>query len=118
MSTDSLPRLRAICLALPETTEQEAWGAPTFRVRKKIFAMFADNHHRDGRVAVWCPAPVGIQQLLVRSDPDTYFMPPYVGVKGWIGIIIDGLGDEELREQIVQSYCMIAPKKLQAMVDG
>lgn len=80
--------------------------------------MFANDHHRDGRVAVWCPAPVGIQQLLVRSDPDTYFVPPYVGVKGWIGIVIDGLGDEELREQIIQSYCMIAPKKLQALVDG
>ena len=118
LSTDPLGRLRALCLALPEATEQEAWGAPTFRVRKKIFAMFADNHHRDGRVAVWCPAPVGIQQLLVRSDPDTYFVPPYVGVKGWIGIVIDGLDDEELREQIVQSYCMIAPKKLQALVDG
>ncbi|HEY7768212.1 MmcQ/YjbR family DNA-binding protein [Longimicrobium sp.] len=118
MSTDPLSRLRAICLALPETTEPEAWGTPTFRVRKKIFAMFANNHHRDGRVAVWCPAPVGIQQLLVRSDPDTYFVPPYVGVKGWIGIVIEELGDGELREQIVQSYCMIAPKKLQALVDA
>ena len=118
MSTDHLARVRRICLALPEATEQEAWGEPTFRVRKKIFAMFADDHHRDGHVAVWCNAPMGVQEMLVREEPEKFFRPPYVGVKGWIGIDLDHVGDDEVRELIVQSYCMIAPKKLQALVAG
>ena len=113
-----LDRVRRICLALPEATEQEAWGEPTFRVRKKIFAMYANagNHHGDGQNAVWLNAPLGVQEVLVRSDPETYFVPPYVGVKGWIGVILDRADDEEIREHVVQSYCMVAPKKLQAIV--
>lgn len=118
MTDDALTRLRRACLALPETTEQVAWGAPTFRVRKKIFAMFANDHHRDGRVAAWCPVPTGVQPMLVARDPDTFFVPPYVGVKGWIGVVLDRVDDRELGELMVQSYCLIAPKKLQALVDG
>jgi hypothetical protein len=120
MSDEMLERVRRICLALPEAAEQEAWGEPTFRVRKKIFAMYADagNHHGDGQNAVWLKAPVGVQEMLVRSAPETYFVPPYVGVKGWIGIVLDGIDDVELAEQVVQSYCMIAPKKLAAQVAG
>ena len=116
----AVDRVRRICLALPEAHEQEAWGEPTFRVRKKIFAMLAGagNHHGAGREALWVKAPVGVQEMLVRSEPDTYFVPPYVGVKGWIGIVLDRIDDAELREQVVQSYCMIAPKKLAARVGG
>lgn len=115
---DQLERLRRICLDLPEAHEQEAWGEPTFRVRKKIFAMFAgaSNHHGRGRDAVWCNAPLGVQEHLVRENADAYFVPPYVGVKGWIGIALDQIGDEELRSHLVESYCMVAPKKLQALV--
>lgn len=115
-----LERVRRICLALPEASEQEAWGEPTFRVRKKIFAMYANagNHHGDGQNAVWLKAPIGVQEMLVRSAPETYFVPPYVGVKGWVGIVLDGIDDAELGEQVVQSYCMIAPKKLAAQVGG
>ena len=116
MSETQIDRLRRISLALPEATEQEAWGEPTFRVRKRIFAMFAGNHHNDGRVAVWLNAPIGLQEMLVREDPETYFVPPYVGVKGWIGVILDQVGDDALREHLVESYCMVAPKKLQALV--
>jgi hypothetical protein len=118
MSDEMLDRVRRICLALPEAAEQEAWGEPTFRVRKKIFAMYAQagNHHGDGQNAVWLKAPIGVQEMLVRSDPDVYFVPPYVGVKGWIGIVLDKIDDAELTEQVVQSYCMIAPKKLAAQV--
>ena len=116
MSTDQLSRVRRICLALPETAEQEAWGEPTFRVRKKIFAMFANNHHKDGRIALWCNAPLGVQEILVRSEPEKYFVPPYVGVKGWIGLVLDRMDDAEIEEQVIQSYCMIAPKKLAALV--
>ena len=120
MTDDQLDRVRRICLALPEATEQEAWGEPTFRIRKKIFAMYAaaGNHHGDGQNAVWLNAPIGVQEMLVRSAPETYFVPPYVGVKGWIGVDLTAVDDEELREQVVQSYCMIAPKKLAAQVGG
>jgi hypothetical protein len=120
MSDGALERVRRICMALPEAAEQEAWGEPTFRIRKKIFAMYAaaGNHHGDGQNAVWLKAPIGVQEMLVRSAPETYFVPPYVGVKGWIGVDLDSVGDDELREQVVQSYCMIAPKKLAAQVGG
>jgi hypothetical protein len=118
MSSDQLERVRRICLALPEATEQEAWGEPTFRVRKKLFAMFADNHHRDGRVALWCNAPLGVQEILVRSEPEKYFAPPYVGPKGWIGLVLDRCDDAEIESNVVQAYCMVAPKKLQALVGG
>ena len=118
MSTDHLARVRRICLALPEATEQEAWGEPTFRVRKKLFAMFANNHHKDGHIALWCPAPLGVQEHLVRAEPQKFFVPPYVGVKGWVGIDLDHTGDAEVEELVVQAYCMIAPKKLQALVSA
>jgi hypothetical protein len=116
MSETQIDRVRRLSLELPEATEQEAWGEPTFRVRKRIFVMYAGNHHNDGRVAVWLNAPIGVQEMLVRHDPETYFVPPYVGVKGWIGVILDHVGDDALREHIVESYCMVAPKKLQALV--
>ena len=118
MTTDQLARARRICMALPEAWEQEAWGEPTWRVRKRMFAMFANDHHRDGRIALWCNAPLGVQQMLVRAEPEKTFVPPYVGVNGWIGIVLDRVDDAELRELVVQSYCMVAPRKLQALVDG
>jgi len=118
MSETQEERVRRLSLALPEATEKEAWGAPTFRVRDRLFAYYVDNHHQDGRVAVWCNAPVGVQEMLVRHDPAAYFVPPYVGVKGWIGILLDEVGDDPLREHLVESYCMVAPKKLQALVGG
>lgn len=120
MTEAPLSRVRRICLALPEAAEQEAWGEPTFRVRKKIFAMYAGaaNHHGRGGDALWCKAALGVQEILVRTDPDTYFSPPYVGVKGWIGIRLGSVGDAELLEHVVESYCLTAPKKLQAELGG
>lgn len=118
--SESLDRARRACLALPEAFEQEAWGEPTFRVRKRLFAMFASaaKHHGAGRDGLWCAAPLGVQEILVRSEPRKYFVPPYVGVKGWIGIDLRAVDDEELRSLVTQSYCMLAPKKLQALVDA
>jgi hypothetical protein len=81
-----LAQIRKICLGLPDTEEKIAWGEPTFRVHGKLFAMFSNNHHGDGRIAVWCNAPLGAQQDLVAADPERFFVPPYVGVGGWIGI--------------------------------
>jgi hypothetical protein len=111
---DTLERVRHVCLSLPEATEQEAWGEPTWRVRKRLFAMYANNHHRDGRVALWCNAPLGVQEHLVATAPERFFVPPYVGVKGWIGIVLDRVDDAELRELVVESYAMVAPRKLVA----
>ena len=86
-----LTRLRKLCLALPEAHEVEAWGEPTFRVRNKLFAMYAaaENHHGAGRPAVWCKAAPGNQALMVRAEPRRYFVPPYVGPRGWVGVWLD-----------------------------
>lgn len=116
--TDHVERVRRAALALPEATEQEAWGEPTWRVKKKVFAMYAaaGNHHGAGHESLWCAAPLGVQEILVHAEPEKFFVPPYVGTKGWFGIRLDAVDDKELRELLVQSYCMVAPKKLQALV--
>jgi hypothetical protein len=116
--SDAVERVRRACLSLPEATEQEAWGEATWRVRKKVFAMFAGagNHHGAGHDSLWCAAPLGVQEILVHQEPDKFFVPPYVGTKGWFGIRLDAVDDDELRSLVVQSYCMVAPKKLQALV--
>ena len=88
-----LTQVRKICLALPEAHEKVAWGAPTFRVNDKLFAMFALYHHGDAHIALWCKAPPGAQEMLVEADPKHFFVPPYVGKGGWVGIRLDtGLG--------------------------
>jgi predicted DNA-binding protein (MmcQ/YjbR family) len=81
-----LALVRKTCLGMPDTEEKIAWGEATWRVHGKLFAMFSNNHHGDGRIAVWCNAPSGAQQDLVAADPEHFFVPPYVGVGGWIGI--------------------------------
>lgn len=98
---------------MPETWEKLSHGEPTFFVAKKVFAMFANNHHNDGRIAVWCPAPPGFQAMLIEAEPDKFFKPPYVGVRGWIGIQLNSIRDEELASHLRQAWLMIAPKKLQ-----
>lgn len=117
MKSRPLPKLRKICLALPEAHEVEAWGAPTFRVRNKLFAMFASagNHHGGGRPAVWCKAAPGNQELMIRAAPTRFFRPPYVGPSGWVGIWLDGRIDwEETSGLLRDSYLLVAPKKLGA----
>lgn len=113
MSQEQLERVRQICHALPETEERLSHGEPTFFVRKKVFAMFANNHHDDGRVAVWLPAPPGLQEMLIETNPKTYFKPPYVGVRGWIGIELARISDDDLAFHIRDGWRLIAPKKLQ-----
>ena len=80
--------------------------------------MFANNHHNDGRIAVWLPAPPGLQEMLIQAAPEKYFRPPYVGVRGWIGIELDNVGDEDLAFHIRDGWRLVAPKKLQAVVDN
>src|SRR5579872_643532 len=109
-----LQRLRRICMALPETLEKLSHGEPTFFAGgKRVFSMFANNHHQDGHIAVWIPAPPGLQEALIQEAPGTYFRPPYVGPSGWVGIELDRIGDEELAAHIRQAWKMVAPKKLQ-----
>jgi predicted DNA-binding protein (MmcQ/YjbR family) len=114
-----LARARKICLALPEAHEKIAWGAPTFRVRNKQFAMFLDNHHGDGRIALWCKAPSGAQELLVGADPERFYVPPYVGPAGWIGIHLDkGLDWGVIAGLVRDGYREIAPKRLLLSLDS
>jgi predicted DNA-binding protein (MmcQ/YjbR family) len=112
---DDLTRLRTICLKLPEATEKEAWGDPTWRVRDRIFAMQKGNYE-GGRPSIWLKAPDGAQHALVDADPKRFFVPPYVGSKGWIGIYLDAprLEWPLVRGLILESYRLIAPKGLAA----
>jgi len=109
-----LTRIRDICLALPETSERLSHGAPTFFIRgKRAFLMVLDNHHGDGRFAVWCAAPEGMQKLLVETDPRRFFVPPYVGHRGWLGVRLDrGLHYNELVGIVEDAYAEVAPPKL------
>jgi predicted DNA-binding protein (MmcQ/YjbR family) len=104
-----LDRLRKICLALPEAEERETWELPTFRVRDKIFAMYVEDE--DDRPALWAKAPPGNQTHLVEADPDRFFVPPYVGHKGWIGMHLDRrVTWREVAIVVERSYRMTAPK--------
>lgn len=106
--------LRAICLALPEAVEVETWGDATFRVRGKIFAMIKQG---DGRLSFWCKAPPGSQAILVEADPARFFVPPYVGHKGWVGMRIDDGPDwAEVEHLVRRSYGLTAPRRLAAQV--
>jgi len=113
-SDEQLHRVRRICATLPETTERLSHGEPTFFVRKKVYAMFANNHHNDGHIAIWIPAPPGLQEMLVHTSSRTFFKPPYVGVRGWVGIELDSISDEDLVAHLCQAWRLVAPKKLRA----
>ena len=108
--TEGLTRLREICLNLPEASEQGGVGDPTFKVRDKIFAM---RHPMDERESMWCKAQAGVQSTLVSSEPERYFVPPYVGQHGWIGVWLDVDQDWGfVADLILDSYCITAPKRL------
>ncbi len=109
-----LGRVRALCLALPETSERLSHGAPTFFVRRKrAFLMVLRNHHGDGRFAIWCAAPPGLQTMLVEADPERFFVPPYVGHRGWLGMRLDRALDwDELAGIVEDAYAEVAPPTL------
>lgn len=114
----SLRRLRQICLALPGTTERLSHGEPTWFIKeKKSFATFA-NHHHDERVGFWCAAPAGLQQSIVATDPLRFFVPPYVGHRGWLGVYLDIPVDWiEVADIVEAAYREIAPSRLVAELD-
>lgn len=113
----ALAKLRELCLALPETTERVSHGEPTWFVRdKKTFVMFADHHH-DDRLAFWCAAPEGVQQELVAQEGERFFRPPYVGVRGWLGVYLDVPVDwEEIAAIVTDAYRVVAPARLAALL--
>ena len=114
-----LIRLRKLCLALPEAHEVEAWGEPTVRVRNTLFAMYASagNHHGAGRPAVWCKALRMNQAMMVEAEPDRFFVPPYVGPSGWVGVWLDGrVAWDDLDGLVRDSYLLVAPKRLGALL--
>ena len=111
---DVLARIRELCLALPQTSERLSHGAPTFFVRgKRAFVMVLNNHHGDGRFAIWCAAPEGMQKMLAEADPERFFVPPYVGHRGWLGVRLDrGVHWEELAGIVEDAYAEVAPRQL------
>ncbi len=114
-----LQRLRKIIGAWPETDERISHGAPTFWGGKKTFASFHVDHHGDGRVAVWCKALAEFQQDLVDADPETFFVPPYVGPSGWVGIRLDRDVDWQLISEVLEEgYRLVAPKRALTDLDS
>jgi hypothetical protein len=118
--SDPLPRLRKLCLALPETNERPSHGEPTWFVRdKRVFVTYSDHHH-DDRVAFWCAAPEGAQQALVAADPDRFFRPPYVGHRGWLGVYLDldePVDWDVVEDLVIEAYRTVAPRRLVAQLD-
>ena len=110
----TLKRIRKICLAFPQTSERLSHGAPTFFIRgKRAFLMVLADHHGDGRFAIWCAAADGMQKMLVDADPDRFFVRPYVGHRGWLGVRLDrGLDWDELAGIAEDAYAEVAPAKL------
>jgi hypothetical protein len=111
MDKDQIARVRTICLALPGSSEKISHGEPTFFVKKRVFVMFANNHHGDGHVAVWLPVESGFQTILIENDPATYFRPPYVGTKGWVGIELTKIDDAGLSFHIGNAWSLISEKR-------
>jgi predicted DNA-binding protein (MmcQ/YjbR family) len=113
MALDINQAVRRACLWLPESAEHLSHGSPDFRVRGKTFASFVVNHHGDGRVALWLPAQPGAQESLVRAQPKHFFVPPYVGPRGWIGVNLDrGIAWSKVVGLVREAYEKVAPKDL------
>jgi hypothetical protein len=116
---EALSRVRAVCMAFPETIERLSHGAPTFFAGgKKTFVMFLDDHHGDGRLAIWCAAPPGVQATLVDEEPNRFFVPPYVGTRGWVGVRLDIDVDwDEVAGIVEDGFREVAAKRLIAELD-
>jgi hypothetical protein len=114
---EQISRVRRICTALPHAYEKLSHGEPTFFVHDKIFATFANNHHHDGHVAVWIPAVPGVQKALIRSSSAKYFRPRLVGVRGWVGIELDQVGNDELAFQLLKAWRLMVSAEYQSPAD-
>lgn len=116
----ALARLRALCSGYPEVTERLSHGTPTFFIReKKTLCSIWDHHHDDGRLAMWCPAPAGVQAELADREPERFFVPKYVGHRGWIGLRLDVDPDwDEVDAILRDAYRCVAPKTLIKTLDA
>jgi hypothetical protein len=111
-----IERVRKICMALPEATEKVSHGEPTW-FAGKVFAMFDDHHHASPHISLWLPAPFGAQETLIAADPKRFFRPPYVGHKGWVGVVLDTRPDwETVADLIEDAYRQVAPARLRALL--
>jgi hypothetical protein len=120
LGTDPLDTLRALCMALPEVSERQSHGEPAWFVRgKKLFLTYADHHH-DDRLGFWCAAPDGAQHALVAADPERFYVPPYVGGRGWIGVRLDvpSVDWVAVAEMVEDAYRVIAPRSLASRLDS
>ena len=117
--TAPLEKLRSLCLALPSVTERLSHGEPAwFAGDKKLFVTLS-NHHHDDRVGFWCACEAPERDALVASDPERYFVPPYVGHRGWLGAWVDVPVDwEELGEIVTEAFRLVAPRRLVAELEG
>src|ERR1700736_1825757 len=117
MARDISQAVREACLWLPEAEEVVSHGSPNFRVRGKTFASYVVNHHGDGRVALWLNALPDSQQVRVLAEPTHFFVPPYVGPRGWLGVILDhGLEWNRIPALIREAYEKAAPSDLHARI--
>ena len=116
---DPLKRLRTIIEAWPETSEKLSHGTPTWWGGRKTFATFTENHHGDDRVAVWVKSTFLEQEARVEADPETYFVPPYLGPRGWVGMRLDRDPDWDVVEALLEDgYRSVAPKRAIAALEA
>ncbi|MGH8175636.1 MAG: MmcQ/YjbR family DNA-binding protein [Steroidobacter sp.] len=115
MAKDINQAVREVCLWFPEATEVISHGSPDFRVRGKTFATYVVNHHGDGRIALWINAPSGAQELYTKAEPKHFFVPPYVGPRGWLGVHLDkGISWKRVAKLVREAYEKLAPPVLSA----
>ena len=109
-----LQRLSALCAALPESERALRGGHADFRVRQKVFAYFLDSHHGDGIVSVCCKAELAQNLERVHSDPQRYYLPAYIGARGWFALRLDRgpIDWDEVQNLLERSYCLVAPRRL------
>ncbi len=114
-----LREVRAICMALPEVSERVSHGSPTWFAGKKTMVMYLDDHHGDGRLALWVAAPPGVQGAMVEQEPERFFVPPYVGHRGWLGMRLDRSPDwDEVGDVVEEAYRQVAIKRLLSQLDA
>jgi hypothetical protein len=114
-----LQEVRSICLRLPEVTERLSHGSPTWFAGKKTMVTYVDDHHGDGRLALWVAAPPGVQGDMVALEPDRFFVPPYVGHRGWLGVRLDRSPDwDEVSDIVEEAYRTVAIKRLLSQLDA
>ncbi len=118
--SDVIGRLRQICLSFPETTERLSHGEPAWFVRgKKTFVTFDNNHHGAGRIGFWCAAPHGAQEVLAGAEPERFYVPPYVGHRGWLGVRLDVEVDwARVQDIVADAYRIVAPARLVSLMEA